>query len=77
MEITQDQLKAHLMESDEQFRQLVSQHAEYKKRVEELESKSHLTPEEQFEESRLKKLKLRLKDQMTAIMNRHKSEHVV
>jgi uncharacterized protein YdcH (DUF465 family) len=77
MEITQDQLKAHLMESDEQFRLLVSQHAEYKKRVEELESKSHLTPEEQFEESRLKKLKLRLKDQMTAIMNRHKSEQVV
>jgi len=77
MEITQDQLKAHLMQSDEQFRQLVSQHAEFKRRVEELEAKPRLTPEEQMEESKLKKLKLRLKDQMAEIMCRHKAEHVV
>lgn len=77
MEITQEDLKAQLMQSNDEFRILAQQHAEYKKRVTELELKSHPTPEEQAEEARLKKLKLQIKDQMTDILNRHKLEHVV
>lgn len=72
--ITQDELKARLMETDEEFRRLALQHADYKKQVETLEAKSHLTDEEQMEEVRLKKLKLRLKDQMAAIMSRYKAQ---
>lgn len=71
MEMTQEELKARLMESNEEFRRLAAQHAEYKRKVELLESKPHLTPEEEVEEIRLKKLKLRLKDQMAAIMSQY------
>ena len=71
MEITQEELKAHLMQSDEEFRNLAEQHATHKKRVEELEAKSHPSDEEIEEEHRLKKLKLHLKDQMAEIMSRH------
>ncbi|MCC6368838.1 MAG: DUF465 domain-containing protein [Bryobacterales bacterium] len=77
MEITQEHLKADLMQSSEEFRQLVAQHAEYKKRVLELEGKSHPTPEEMLEEARLKKLKLQLKDQITDMLNRYQAEHQV
>lgn len=73
---SQDDLKAHLMSSDEHFRELAKQHSEYNRRVEELEAKHALTDEEQMEEVRLKKLKLRLKDQMAEIMSRHRAQHV-
>jgi uncharacterized protein YdcH (DUF465 family) len=76
MERVQDELKAHLMATDETFRQLAEQHAEYKKMIEAIEAKSHLTYEDEVEEHRLKKLKLHLKDQMTEIMARYKTQHV-
>ncbi len=73
---TQDDLKAHLMATDETFRKLAEQHAEYKKQIEAIESKPRLTPQDEDEEHRLKKLKLRIKDQMNEILARHKAEHV-
>ena len=76
MEQVQDELKAHLMATSEEFRQLVAQHAEYKRQVEAIEAKPRLTPEDEVEESRIKKLKLRLKDQMNQFMARHKAEQV-
>jgi uncharacterized protein YdcH (DUF465 family) len=63
------------METDEQFRLLAKQHCEFKKRLEVLSSRSHLTPEEQIEETRIKKLKLHLKDQMQDIIDRYRHEH--
>ena len=76
MENTQDELKAHLMKTDEEFRHLAEQHAQYHTQLEALEAKQHLTPEEELEEHRLKKLKLRLKDEMNWIMSRHRAQHV-
>ena len=76
MENTQEELKAHLMQSDEEFRLLVEQHAQYHKQLEALEAKPRLTPDEELEEHRLKKLKLRLKDQMNGIISRHRAQHV-
>ena len=76
MENTQEELKAHLMQTDEEFRHLAEQHAQFHKQLEALEAKSHLSPEEEIEEHRLKKLKLRIKDQMNAIVSRHRTEHV-
>jgi uncharacterized protein YdcH (DUF465 family) len=75
--LAQEELKAHLMATDEHFRELCQQHSEYDHKVAELEAKHALSEEEQVEEVRLKKLKLRLKDQITQIMSRHKAEHVV
>ncbi len=72
----QDELKAHLMATDESFRQLAQQHAEYKRQIEAIEAKEHLTEEDEVEEHRIKKLKLSLKDQMTEILARYKTQHV-
>ena len=76
MENTQEELKAHLMKTDEEFRSLAEQHAQYHKQLEALEAKAHLTPQEEMEEHRLKKLKLRLKDQMNAIVSRNRAQNV-
>jgi uncharacterized protein YdcH (DUF465 family) len=76
MENTQDELKAHLMKTDEEFRRLADQHAAYHIQLEALEAKPHLTPEEELEEHRLKKVKLRLKDQMNAIISRSRAQNV-
>ena len=73
---SQDELKAHLMATSEEFRALASQHAQYHHKLEQLESKHHLTETERVEEVRLKKQKLRLKDQMNAILAQYKAEHV-
>jgi uncharacterized protein YdcH (DUF465 family) len=77
MGLTQDELKAHLMETNDEFRRLVVQHSEYGKKLETLTSRHYLTPEEQVEEVRLKKVKLRLKDQMEGILNRYRGEQQV
>ena len=76
MENTQEELKAHLMQTDEEFRRLADQHAQFHTQLEALEAKSHLTPEEEVEEHRLKKLKLRIKDQMNEILGRHRAQNV-
>jgi uncharacterized protein YdcH (DUF465 family) len=66
---TQDEeLKAHLLGTNEQFRLLYEQHAQLKHQVEEIEAKPHVTEADELEEQRIKKLKLNLKDQMLEIM---------
>jgi uncharacterized protein YdcH (DUF465 family) len=72
----QEQFKAHLMETSAEFRQLAATHTDYAKRLDELEALPHLTDQEQLEEVRLKKLKLRLKDQMEAIVSQHRAQQV-
>jgi len=76
MENTQEDLKAHLMQTDEGFRRLAEQHSQYHQQPEALEAKAYLTPQEEVEEHRLKKLKLHLKDQMNQIMSRYRAQNV-
>ncbi len=72
---TQEEIKAHLMQTNEQYREFHDQHHQYKKLVEELEAKHTLTPEEEVEEHRLKKLKLHLKDQMEQMVSEYSPQH--
>jgi uncharacterized protein YdcH (DUF465 family) len=53
-----------LLASHEEFQRLVQEHSQYSQRLESLTQKRYLTDDEKLEEVRLKKLKLRLKDQM-------------
>ena len=64
-----EELKAHLMETNEEYRTLATQHSDFAHKLDELEALPHLTDQEQLEETRLKKLKLHLKDQMEAIVS--------
>jgi len=76
MEQALTELKAHLMATSEDFRQLAAQHAEYERQLDAIEAKPHVTPEDEVEEHRIKKLKLRVKDQMNEIMAHNKAEKV-
>jgi uncharacterized protein YdcH (DUF465 family) len=49
------------------FQRLVQEHSQYSQRLESLTQKRYLTEDEKLEEVRLKKLKLRLKDQMQSL----------
>jgi len=71
-----EELKAHLMTTHEEYRRLASQHSEFASKLDALSALPHLTYEEQLEETRLKKLKLRLKDQMEAILSQYRSQRV-
>ena len=70
------QVKEELMASDETFRRLAQEHTQYAQRLESLVTKRFLSEEEQIEETRLKKLKLRLKDQMEQIVQQHGTHQV-
>jgi uncharacterized protein YdcH (DUF465 family) len=72
-----EELKAHLLATNEEFRSLAEQHALLKKQIGEIESKPHVTAADELEEQRLKKLKLHLKDQMNEIMARYRHAGVV
>jgi len=43
---------------------LAEKHQEYESRLEALQGRVHLTPDEEYEEAKLKKLKLALKDEI-------------
>jgi uncharacterized protein YdcH (DUF465 family) len=56
-----------LFANHDEFRKLALEHTLYEKRLDSLTEKRYLTDDEKLEEVRLKKLKLRLKDQMENI----------
>jgi uncharacterized protein YdcH (DUF465 family) len=56
-----------LLASHQEFRKLALEHTQYSQRLDSLIQKRYLTDDEKLEEVRLKKLKLRLKDQMESI----------
>jgi uncharacterized protein YdcH (DUF465 family) len=51
----------------DEFQRLVQEHSQYSQRLESLTQKRYLSDDEKVEEVRLKKLKLRLKDQMQSL----------
>ena len=62
--------KDQLLVSNDAFRKMAQEHTQYAERLESLTQKRYLTEDEKLEEVRLKKLKLRLKDQMESIERR-------
>lgn len=67
------ELKTRLLQSDEEFRSLATQHHELEERLHNLSSKSYLSDTEQLEEVTLKKKKLQLKDRMEEILRRQQT----
>ncbi len=56
-----------LLTSHQEFQKLAQEHTQYSTRLDSLTQKRYLSEDEKLEEVRLKKLKLRLKDQMQSI----------
>jgi uncharacterized protein YdcH (DUF465 family) len=76
MEQVNEELKAHLMATDGHFRSLIEEHALFHKQLEALEAKESLTLSDEEVEQRLKKHKLRLKDEINMILLRASEQTV-
>ena len=61
-----------LSTNHEVLQKLAMEHTQYSQRLEQLTEKRFLTDDEKIEEVRLKKLKLRLKDQMENIERQYR-----
>ncbi len=62
-------IREQLMASNQEYQRLREEHSRYASLLQQLASKPYLTEQEQMEEVRLKKLKLRLKDEMEKIVH--------
>lgn len=69
------QVRDMLMSSNDDFRRMAQEHAQYSQRLESLTTKRFLSEDEKIEEVRLKKLKLRLKDQMEQLERQFRDEN--
>ena len=69
------ELKTLLLETNDEFRRLASQHHELDERLVQLESQHHLSDAEQLEEVTLKKRKLALKDRMEELARGYAHGH--
>lgn len=71
-----DDLKAELIETDDEFRRLYEEHQEFERRLQELNQKTLLSQEDEMEEKKIKLHKLILKDQMEQILRLHREARV-
>jgi uncharacterized protein YdcH (DUF465 family) len=68
-------LQTLLLETNEEYRQLVAKHHELEGRLTELTHRHYLTDADHFEEVKLKKRKLLLKDKMELIIRDYRTTH--
>ena len=70
-----DSVREQLLASHEEFRRLAQEHTQHCQRLHSLIEKRYLTEDEKLEEVRIKKVKLRLKDQMQMIEQEYLRAH--
>ena len=70
-----DSVREQLLASHEEFLRLAQEHTQYCQRLHSLIEKRYLTEDEKLEEVRIKKVKLRLKDQMQMIEQEYLRSH--
>jgi uncharacterized protein YdcH (DUF465 family) len=71
-----DDLKAELIETDDEFRRLFQEHQEYERRLQAIHQKTFPSQDDEMEEKRIKLHKLMLKDQMEMILRTHREARV-
>ena len=72
---TADPVRDELLRSNQQFRDLVHQHEDFEKRLNELAHLTYPNDDEQLEEATLKKRKLAIKDEIYAMMQQAVVSH--
>lgn len=65
-------VKEYLVETSPDFRELLEQHQEYEKELEQFNGLPYLSSADQLKETELKKKKLALKDRMQLMINEHR-----
>jgi uncharacterized protein YdcH (DUF465 family) len=63
-------IREQLMATSPEYQRLREEHAHYAAQLDQLAAKLYLSEQEQIEEVRLKKLKLRVKDQMEMLVQK-------
>lgn len=71
MPITAQDIRSNLMSSDAEFQRLAKEHSDYETQLEQLHQQPYLSSEDLLLEVKLKKLKLRVKDQMEQLVAQH------
>ncbi len=72
----ENQLRETLLRENPEFRELFEKHREYEEALEKLLSKRPLSPEEEVEIKKIKKLKLKIKDKMQEILVREREKRI-
>jgi len=68
-------VREQLMANNPEYRRLREEHTQYASQLDQLAAKNFLTEAEKLEEVRLKKLKLRVKDQMELLVRQAQTVH--
>jgi uncharacterized protein YdcH (DUF465 family) len=69
--MTNQEIRQSLLARDPEFRNLAEEHSRCESQLEQIVESSYLSSEDLLQEATLKKMKLRLKDQMELIVARH------
>jgi uncharacterized protein len=72
MKVKEDELIERLMNENEEFRKAKQTHSELANKLDEMENKPYLTPQDEVEIKILKKKKLAYKDQMEKVLLQHR-----
>ena len=67
-------VKDYLMENDRRFKELASEHQQFEQQLQTYSGKAFLTPDDQMQETMIKKKKLALKDQMQLLIQSYRAE---
>ncbi|MBW2059308.1 MAG: YdcH family protein [Deltaproteobacteria bacterium] len=70
----EETLVSRLIRENQAFRTMKERHAELEDRLERLETKPFLAPQEELEVKKIKKRKLMLKDEMQRILASHQED---
>lgn len=72
MPATAQEIPGDLMSNDEKFRKLAQEHSQYEAQLHQLTRQPYRSSEDILLETQIKKLKLRLKDQMQQMIALHR-----
>ena len=77
MEQREEQIIASFVGQDPELRKYYEEHRDLEKRLDDLNAKAYLSPEEELEKKTVQKRKLVGKDKIMEILERYKPEHPV
>lgn len=76
MPISTYEVRQSLLAQDAEYRRLAEEHSRCESQLKQILEQSYLSSEDLIQETNLKKLKLRLKDQMELMVARHQHQVV-